>query len=34
MPAWTIVGEHLAIALAVVVATYYLGRWINAAVTG
>lgn len=29
---WGIVGEHLLIALAVIVVTYYLGRWIGATV--
>lgn len=34
LPAWTIVGEHLVIASAVVAATFYLGRWINAVMPG
>ncbi len=34
LPAWTVVAEHLAIAVAVVAATFYIGRWINAAVAG
>lgn len=34
LPAWTIIGEHLMIAVAVVAATFYLGRWINAAFPG
>jgi vacuolar iron transporter family protein len=28
---WTIVGEHLLIALAVIAATYYVGRWVGGA---